>query len=116
VRRQLIGDLTSISLSVTGWWTTQTREGRKGVLYLVLDPDGAAFVLLKPTLELLETAHQRLPSTFFMDFAGSLNRWVRVYDYRDAEERIDLLREWYEVKKIPNSMRSRTLKDVCQSV
>jgi len=63
---------------------------------LILDPDGAAFVLLKPTLELLETVHPRLPSAFFMHFAGSLNRWVRVYDYHDAEERVDMLREWYE--------------------
>ncbi len=72
------------------------QRGPEGTLYLILDPDGAAFVLLKPTLELLETAHPRLPSTFFMHFAGSLNRWVRVYDYHDAEERVDMLREWYE--------------------
>jgi len=72
------------------------ERGPEGMLYLILDPDGAAFVLLKPTLELLETAHPRLPSTFLMYFAGSLNRWVRVYDHRDAEERVDMLREWYE--------------------
>jgi len=72
------------------------ERGPDGTLYLILDPDGAAFVLLKPTLELLETVHPRLPSTFFMHFAGSLNRWVRVYDYHDAEERVDMLREWYE--------------------
>jgi hypothetical protein len=72
------------------------ERGPEGTLYLVLDPDGAAFVLLKPTLELLETVHPRLPSAFFTHFAGSLNRWVRVYDYHDAEERVDMLREWYE--------------------
>ncbi len=72
------------------------QRGPEGTLYLILDPDGAAFVLLKPTLELLETVHPRLPSTFFTRFAGSLNRWVRVYDYHDAEERVDMLREWYE--------------------
>jgi hypothetical protein len=72
------------------------QRGPEGTLYLILDPDGAAFVLLKPTLELLETVHPRLPSTFFMHLAGSLNRWVRVYDYRDAEEHVDMLREWYE--------------------
>lgn len=72
------------------------QRGPEGTLYLIFDPDGAAFVLLRPTLELLETVHPRLPSTFFMHFAGSLNRWVRVYDYHDAEERVDMLREWYE--------------------
>jgi hypothetical protein len=72
------------------------ERGPEGALYLIVDPDGAAFVLLKPVLELLETVHPRLPATFFRHFAGSLNRWVRVYDYHDAEERVDMLREWYE--------------------
>jgi hypothetical protein len=72
------------------------ERGPEGTLYLILDPDGAAFVLLKPTLELLEAVHPRLPSAFFTHFAGSLNRWVRVYDYHDAEDRVDMLREWYE--------------------
>lgn len=77
------------------------ERGPEGTLYLILDPDGAAFVLLKPTLDLLEMIHPRLPSTFFMNFAGSLNRWVRVYDYHDAEERVDMLREWYEGEEDP---------------
>ncbi len=72
------------------------ERGPEGTLYLIVDPDGAAPVQMKPTLELLETVHPRLPSAFFMHFAGSLNRWVRVYDYHDAEERVDMLREWYE--------------------
>jgi hypothetical protein len=72
------------------------ERGPEGTLYLIVDPDSAAFVVLKPVLELLETAHPRLPATFFRHFVGSLNRWVRVYDYHDAEERVDMLREWYE--------------------
>jgi hypothetical protein len=77
------------------------ERGPEGTLYLIVDPDGAAFVLLKPALELLETAHPRLPATFFRHFVGSLNRWVRVYDYHDAEERVDMLREWYEGEENP---------------
>jgi hypothetical protein len=77
------------------------ERGPEGALYLIVDPDGAAFVLLKPVLELLGTAHPRLPATFFRHFVGSLNRWVRVYDYHDAEERVDMLREWYEGEENP---------------
>ena len=77
------------------------ERGPEGTLYLIVDPDGAAFVLMKPVLELLEAAHPRLPATFFRHFVGSLNRWVRVYDYRDAEERVDMLREWYEGEENP---------------
>jgi hypothetical protein len=68
----------------------------KGTLYLVLDPEAAAFVLLNPTLDVLEKIHRQLPATFFSLFAGALNRWVRMYDYRDAEERVEMLRQWYE--------------------
>jgi hypothetical protein len=68
----------------------------QGTLYLIVDPESAAFVLLNPVTELLEHAHPQLPSTFVHHFIGALNRWVRVYDYRDAEERVDMLRQWYE--------------------
>jgi hypothetical protein len=68
----------------------------EGKLYLIVDPESAAFVLFKPTIEMLEQAHPLLPSTFFHHFVGALNRWVRVYDYRDADERVEMLRQWYE--------------------
>jgi hypothetical protein len=77
------------------------ERGPEGTLYLIVDPDSAAFVLLNPVLELLEKIDPRLPATFFRHFAGALNRWVRVYDYHDAEERVDLLREWYEGEENP---------------
>jgi len=72
------------------------KRGPEGTLYLLLDPDGAAFVLLTPTIDLLEKVHPRMPATFYSHFAGAVNRWVRVYDYHDAEERVEMLREWYE--------------------
>ncbi len=77
------------------------ERGPAGTLYLIVDPDSAAFVLLNPVLELLEKVHPRLPATFFRHFAGSLNRWVRVYDHHDAEERVDMLREWYQGEENP---------------
>lgn len=72
------------------------ERAHEGTLYLIVDPASAAFALLNPTLELLEHVHPRLPATFFSHFIGGLNRWVRVYDYRDADERVEMLREWYE--------------------
>jgi hypothetical protein len=72
------------------------EQGPEGTLYLILDPDSAAFVLLIPTIDLLEKVQPRMPATFYSYFAGALNRWVRVYDYHDGEERVEMLREWYE--------------------
>ena len=54
-------------------------------LYLTVDPDRCGFVVLGPTLELLESVHPELPATFYHVFAGALNGWVRIYDFRDAE-------------------------------
>jgi hypothetical protein len=77
------------------------ERGPEGTLYLIVDPESAAFVLLNPTIELLGSVHSRLPATFLRYFVGSLNRWVRVYDYHDAQERVDMLREWYEGEENP---------------
>lgn len=66
-----------------------------GELYLILEPDSAGYVVLGPTLRALERIHPSLPATFFGYFADALNRWIRVYDYRDAAERVEQLREWY---------------------
>ena len=65
-------------------------------LYLTVDPDRCGFVALGPTLELLESVHPELPATFYRVFAGALNGWVRLYDFRDAEDRVTMLREWVE--------------------
>ncbi len=70
-------------------------------LYLTLDTESAGYVVLGPTLELLETVDRRLPSTFFNLFVGALSKWVRVYDYRDAEERAEMYREMSEGEPNP---------------
>jgi hypothetical protein len=71
-------------------------EPDAGEMYLVLEPDSAGYVVLEPALRLLATVHPRLPVTFFDLFTAGLNRWIRVYDYRDALERVEQLREWYD--------------------
>ena len=72
----------------------QDPDGRK--LYLILHPDSAAYIVAGPTLELLQQVHPRVPATFYHLFTGALCRWVRVYDYRDAEDYVQMLREWAE--------------------
>jgi hypothetical protein len=72
----------------------QDPDGRH--LYFILHPDSAAYVVAGPTLELLEREHERLPATFYQVLTGALNKWVRVYTYRDAEDRVDMLRGWAE--------------------
>jgi hypothetical protein len=65
-------------------------------LYLTVDPERCGFLILNPTVKLLEEANPRLPATFYGLFAGALNKWIRVYDYHEAEERVSMWREWME--------------------
>src|SRR5207249_10820355 len=72
----------------------QDPDGRR--LYLILYPDSAAYVVAGATLELLDREHGRLPATFYHVFTGALNKWLRIYDHRDAEDRVEMLRQWAE--------------------
>ena len=72
------------------------QAGASDEMFLVLEPDSAGYVVIGPTLRLLETVHPRLPATYYHRFTCALNRWIRIYDYRDAVERVDQMREWYE--------------------
>jgi hypothetical protein len=72
------------------------EDGRQELLYLMVDPDSAGYMILGPTLEILEHIHPRLAATFYHLFVGAMQRWVRVYDYRDALDRVEMLREWAE--------------------
>lgn len=75
---------------------TEREPANPNVLYLTVDPGSSGYVVFSPTLELLAKSHPQLPATFFHLFAGALNKWIRVYDYRDAEERVSMLREWVD--------------------
>lgn len=72
------------------------EEGRQELLYLMVDPDSAGYVALGPTLDMLERIHPRLPATFYHLFVGGIQKMVRVYDFRDAQDRVEMLKEWTE--------------------
>jgi hypothetical protein len=72
------------------------EEGRQELLYLMVDPDSAGYVALGPTLDMLERIHPRLPATFYHLFVGGIQKMVRVYDFRGAQDRVEMLKEWTE--------------------
>jgi hypothetical protein len=85
---------TVISNSPSDW--AERDETRPNQLFLIVEPSEATCgcATFGPTLQLLESVHPQLPATFFHLFVGALNAWTRVYDYREAEERAETLREW----------------------
>lgn len=104
-------------------YSTRDDEFNPARLFLTLEPSEAGYFVAGPTLGILERAHPRLPPTFIHLVTGALNRWVRVYDHRDARERIEMLRDWYSADRefesfelpdvdgsVPNSLSERPLR------
>ena len=85
---------TAITSNLDEYGDRDSTDGN--LLYLAVDSDRSGYVLFGPTLELLEKIHPRLPVTFYNLFMVALNKWVRIYDLRDAQERVMMLREWIE--------------------
>lgn len=95
---RLAQDTFPVSLALTGTlneYAAADREVDATNLFLTIDPKEAGYLVLGPTLQVLERQHPRLPATFFHLISAALNRWVRVYDYRDALEHVERLRDWY---------------------
>lgn len=55
-------------------------------LFLMVDYYQAAMVQIGTTLTLLEKIHKDLPAAFYQVFSTNLWRWMRVYDFHDAEQ------------------------------
>jgi hypothetical protein len=120
--------LLSAVISNTPCEWAERDETKPNQLFLIVEPSEATCgcVTFGPTLKLLDTVYPQLPATFFHLFVGALNGWLRIYDFRDAEERAETLREWsaqepdadqYEIPdiegSIPPSMRQTAL-DECE--
>jgi len=96
IRQQFFVDVV-LSASLDRFsYRSEPCEENLVTVFLTIEPDSAGYVVLGPTLRLLDQVHPRLPATFLHLFLGALNRWVRAYDYRDALDRLDRIREWYE--------------------
>ena len=90
-------DLTATICSFLDEYS-ERRDGSpaSGRLYLTVESDAAAYLVLGPVLRLLEQECPGLAASFFETFTSALNRWLRVYDYRDAQDRVQMWREWME--------------------
>jgi hypothetical protein len=69
------------------------REGVTDHLYLIGDYEAAASIPIGATLTRLEAEHPLLPAAFYEVFTTNLYKWMRVYDYVDAQEHAEM---WME--------------------
>lgn len=92
-------------------------------LYLTVEADAAGYIVLGPTLDMLQPVHPQLPVTFYRLLIGAIARCARIYDYQDALERVEMWKEWIEGEEhaeqyelpdvegcIPPGMRQEFLK------
>ena len=105
-----------------GQYAERSGDPNAADLFLTLEPSEAGYLVLGPALAALEREHPRLPVTFFHLVSGAMNRWVRTYDFRDARDHVERLRDWYSADpdcesyalpdvetSIPASMRAKAL-------
>jgi hypothetical protein len=98
VKRVWVGDLriTDSLFELTEQERNQVETGREGMtdhLYLIGDYEAAASIPMGATLAHLETEHPLLPAAFYAVFNTNLCKWMRVYDYFDAQEHAEM---WME--------------------
>jgi hypothetical protein len=84
-----------LSTSLDRYLVGDTKANDVSRVFLAVEPDSAGYVILGPTIRLLESVHPRLPATFLYLFLGALNRWVRVYDHQEALDHVERLQDWY---------------------
>lgn len=62
-------------------------------LFLIADYEAAASIPIGATLAQLEIEHHLLPAAFYRVFTTNLYKWMRVYEYVDAQEHAEM---WME--------------------
>jgi len=91
VKRVWVGDLriTDSLFELSEQERNQVEAAREGMtdhLYLVGDYEAAASIPIGATLPRLEPEHALLPAAFYAVLTANLYKWMRVYDYLDAQE------------------------------
>ncbi|MGA8503355.1 MAG: hypothetical protein WB683_17520 [Candidatus Sulfotelmatobacter sp.] len=90
-KRVWVGDLriTDSLFELTEQERNQVEADREGMtdhLYLVGDYEAATSIPIGAALARLESENDLLPVAFYKVFTTNLYKWMRVYDYVDAQE------------------------------
>ena len=93
-----VGDLriADTLFELTEQERNQVEAGREGAiqqLFLIGDYEAAASIPIGETLSRLEAEHELLPTAFYRVFVANLYKWMRVYEYVDAQEHAEM---WME--------------------
>jgi hypothetical protein len=71
---------------------------KKNVAYLSVYSNGSGYLKLGHALDLLDAEQAGLGEAFFSTLIPSLYHWMRIYDYQDAQQYEEMLRENAEME------------------
>ena len=80
------------------------REGATQQLFLTADYEAAASIPIGATLRRLEADDKLLPAAFYRVFFANLYKWMRVYDYVDAQEHAEMWMEDLDEEELQASI------------
>lgn len=92
------------------------REGLADHLYLIGDYEAAASIPIGATLARLEAEHADLPAAFYQVCATNLYKWMRVYDYLDAQEHAEMWMEDLSEEELNASIYRRVEIEIPASI
>lgn len=80
------------------------REGATQQLFLIGDYEAAASIPIGATLSRLAAEHELLPAAFYRVFVSNLYKWMRVYEYVDAQEHAEMWMEDLSDEELESSV------------
>jgi hypothetical protein len=121
VKRVWVGDLriTDCLFDLTEQERNQLEAGKEDMsdhLYLVGDYEAAASIPIGATLARLEAENDLLPVAFYKMFATNLYKWMRVYDYLDAQEHAETWMEDLSTEELESSVYRKVDMEIPASI
>jgi len=121
VKRVWVGDLriTDCLFELTEQERNQLEAGKEDMsdhLYLVGDYEAAASIPIGATLARLEAENDLLPVAFYNVFATNLYKWMRVYDYLDAQEHAETWMEDLSTEELESSVYRKVDMEIPASI
>jgi hypothetical protein len=121
VKRVWVGDLriTDSLFELTEPERNQVEAGREGMtdhLFLVGDYEAAASIPIGATLARLESENDLLPAAFYKIFTTNLYKWMRVYDYLDAQEHAETWMEDLSAEELEASVYRKVDMEIPASI
>ena len=91
-------------------------EERIQQLFLIGDYEAAASIPIGATLAHLQTEHDLLPAAFYQTFTTNLYKWMRVYEYVDAQEHAEMWMEDLDEEEIKDSVYQKVDLEIPDSI